>query len=469
MKNTAFPEAGPVNMLKVSSNITSAGLSFIVNGIEYPIDYPEGVWDKVPESLKPVLRDNLALAVSMHLPLILDVDGIEFESGRPFLEPYLFQNFIFDVPSCTEVDGLDTSETMRKFMLKKYEYAKEDVAFPLIESRMTLNLPGRAIVAMSYGKDSLLTYGIADEIGLDPEIVYIVEAALIYEQKHKIELGRKFEKEFGKKLHILTHQTGKLRDGERLGVGRTEFGWGLQNTEYAIELLPFALALNGEYILFGNEQSTSESYLDTGGKWRVYPCYDQSHLWSVHVDQITQRLSGGIVRTASLIEPLLDMMIQRILIRRYPQFAKYQMSCFTETDAGKNYRWCQDCGVCGKMYLITVASGMDPRKIGFTRNMLDKSHKHLFTIFGGKSKLTYANSGLGREEQLLAFFLSAQRGFAGGLVEDFRTSPLFTEAQERQEDLISKFTGIYEPISLPNALKDSVISIYKEELALIDF
>jgi len=449
--------------MEIHSERTDNGITVRFRDTPYPIVYPTSVWKATPAQTQIALKDNLALATTMHLPLVFAEDTIIYHSGRPILEPYFVQNFLKDIPSCTAVDGTSTDEVVRQFFNIDYQFYDSVIIKPAPEP---VNSPFRAIVGVSFGKDSLLSYAVADEIGLEPEMVYVVEHSMTYEEKHKTVLAKKFKKEFGKEMRILQHETGKLRDYPYLGLPITELGWGLQTTEYALEFIPFAYADQGKYLLFGNEQTTAASYMDAEGRWVVHPCYDQSHRWTVHIDQISQLFSAGSVRTGSLIEPLMDMMIQRTLAHRYPEIAKYQMSCFTETEAGRDYRWCQNCSICAKMYLMCVASGINPKRIGLRVNMLDRGFRQFFTLFGGKAiTLTYAHTQVGRDEQLFAFYLAALKGVSGGLVEDFKDSNLFDEAKEREEELIKTFVSIYEPISVPKELKADVLSIYKEEIA----
>ncbi|MFX1513956.1 MAG: hypothetical protein ACFFCQ_15345, partial [Promethearchaeota archaeon] len=439
-----------------------SGLIIYFRNKGYRLEYPADIWNFVPEVTQKALLDNLTMIYTMHLPMVLsEVNGINYSISRPLLEPYLFQNFIKDLPSCTEVDEIETHSTIKKFLNIEYCFSHKEISTP---ANIPVTDGYKAIIGMSFGKDSLLTYAVAQELELDPEIVYIVEQSLIYEFKHKINLASQFKKEFGKELHILNHDTGLLRDYNHLGISKSEFGWGLQNTEYTLEFLPFAYALQGKYILFGNEQSTASYYTDSTGNWRIYPCYDQSHIWTTHLDQISQQFTAGSVRTGSLIEPLMDMMVQRTLVHRYPSIAKYQMSCFTDTEAGQNYHWCHECSVCAKMFLLCAGSNINPEEIGLKENMFKKEKRNLFTIFGHKSHLTYLNTGLSRDEQLFAFYLAAKNNFKGDLVQSFCQSPLYSEAKEREEELIKTFCTIYNPISLPNELKSDVTSIYREEL-----
>jgi hypothetical protein len=450
------------NQLEFYSETTNKGITIEFQGLKYPIIYNEYIWNSTPLETQKALKDNLVFATTMHLPLVYNSNKVYYYSGRPILETYFFQNFIKDIPSCTEVDRLFTDEMVSKFLNIEFIFTDPEIISP---STQSVENAHKALIGMSFGKDSLLTYAVADELGLNPEIVYIVEQSLTYEEKHKTNLANKFKKEFGKELRILTHETGKLRDYTYLRLPKSEFGWGLQNTEYALELIPFAYRYNAKYILFGNEQTTAASYRDDSNKWNIYPAYDQSHLWTVHINQITQTFSGRSVLTGSLIEPLMDMMIQYILAHRYPSLAKYQMSCFTENEFGADYRWCHHCSVCAKMYLLCVGSGIDPKSIGLKEDMLKKDFKEFYTLFGGKSSLTYANTGIARDEQLFAFYCATKKGVKGDLIEEFKESLFFQEAKEREDELFKTFCSLYESISVPKELKDEIISIYKEELS----
>ncbi|MFW9931892.1 MAG: hypothetical protein ACFFDR_04480, partial [Candidatus Thorarchaeota archaeon] len=244
--------------LNISSSIVERGLSVDFKEQSYTILYGKEYWDATPKETQIALRDNLALATTMHLPIVFDSPLISYDTPRAILMPHFFENFVRDIPSCTEVDGTDTNRLMQQFFNTKYEFSKDPINQP---ADTLVSGAERAIIGMSFGKDSLLTYAVAQELGLDPEIVYIVEESMTYEEKHKSALGKQWEKEFGKPMHILHHDTGKLRDYEHLGLPFSEFGWGLQTTEYALDMIPFAYKLNGRYLLFGNEQTASETYM----------------------------------------------------------------------------------------------------------------------------------------------------------------------------------------------------------------
>ena len=165
----------------------------------------------------------------------------------------------------------------------------------------------------------------------------------------------------------------------------------------------------------------------------------------------------------SVIEPLNDIAVVYMLFKRYPDVAKYHMSCFVEIEAGRDHRWCMDCSVCCKMYLLIKASGFDPDSVGLSRNMLSDEMRSYFSLFGGVDVNTYALTGRGRDEQLFAFYLAWKNGDQSPLVKEFENRFL-DEAQAREDELYKTFFGVHESITLPRDVKNQVTSIYKEAL-----
>ncbi|MFT6106052.1 MAG: hypothetical protein ACJA0S_000413 [Rickettsiales bacterium] len=457
----------------INGKLTANGIELRFLENDYQISYPAKVWDLVPEEMKYLLLDNLCFAATMHLPMkIRTLSGISYNTSRPYFEAYFRQNFIGDIPSCCDMDGLNIGDEISRF-------ARLDYKFPLKEIRTPCNWPqpdeisSQAIVTLSLGKDSLLTFALANEIGLNPTAVFVDEPAFSQEKQHKERLGKDFLKEFGVRLNILEHSTGLLRDDEHLGALANEYGWGLQSTEYAVSMLPYARSCGAKYILMGNEQTAGTYYSSSNGdsnnEWTIHPCYDQTHFWTNHINSMTSALTANDpVQTGSLIEPLMDMMIQRILVRRYPQYAKYQMSCFAVGEAGKDYHWCYECGICAKMYLMCVGGGVNPADIGLKKSMLTENNIKFFPIFGGSSQFPYAKSGIAKDEQVFAFHLAVKFGSIEPLVEKFKNSDLAKEAMTREKELIDKFITVYPSISVPTPLKEKIINIYQEELDIFN-
>src|SRR3990172_1891100 len=149
--------------LTFSSRINETGVDIRFNNNVYPISYPDKVWSDTPTDLRRALRDNLALATTIHLPLVFKAEMAKYDTGRPYLEPYFFLNFLRDLPSCAVVDGSSSEEMVRSFIQTQYLFDDPEVCFPSLEAPKNAE---KTIISLSFGKDSLLSYGVAEEIGL---------------------------------------------------------------------------------------------------------------------------------------------------------------------------------------------------------------------------------------------------------------------------------------------------------------
>lgn len=450
-------------MIRIHGEKTQRGLHVVVQDREYSIQYPEEIWSAVPERVSDVLLDNLVYASTLHLSMVYDATSIVYETHRPILETFFFQNFIKDIPSCCDMSDLDTNNETVKFVSTGISFAHNTIRRPSVWK--SAHQQHQSIVPMSFGKDSLLTFAMCHELGHHPIPVFVNEPSFSNERHHKEILGKDFAAEFGISLLILEHDIGLLRDWTHLQLPESEYGWGLQSTEYALMMLPYAKYYGAKYILFGNEQSASSSYVSDG--WTVYPCYDQTHIWTQHISTMTSLLTlGEPVQTSSIIEPLMDMIIQRMLVRRYPQFAKYQMSCFANGENGLQSRWCHDCSICAKMYLLCRGGNVNPYMVGFTESMLTANKKHLFPLLGGFSEFPYARTTTARDEQIFAFHCATHFGCQEELVQEFAASPLAQEGHGRATELLHKFVQVYPSICIDEELLSQLQPIYTEEIQL---
>jgi len=156
----------------------------------------------------------------------------------------------------------------------------------------------------------------------------------------------------------------------------------------------------------------------------------------------------------------------KILHRRYPEIAKYQMSCFFLEDTSATKRWCGQCSKCARMYIFMLALGINPETVGFTENMLGLKKADLFSLFGGNDEFKgiYDESGLGKNEQLLAFLMAYQKGIKGPLMKEFIKKNLL-EAKTREKELREKFFGIHTTKTLTYEIKTPLLKIFREELS----
>lgn len=450
--------------MRINCKTTESGLMLTVDDAQYTLDYAPEIWKKYPENLKNVFRDNFAFLKAIHLPQMLEKDDpVDFGTATPLFKESIYNCMLNNISFCADVDESSTSGNLKNFLNLKFRFKDYRPQMPDYKEE----LDEKAVVNFSFGKDSLLTYAVADEIGLDPEPVYMADHAVKLENAYKKIISEKFSKEFNKNISVIENQTGLIHDYRHWKRKRTEWGYGHLMTEFFFDSLPIVNSMKSKYILYGNEKSCDDNYLNKEG-YASYPVFDQSSNWLIELDKIAKTINKDI-SVSSLIEPIYELGIMKILHNRYPEIGKYQMSCFPdENEYGKAHYWCEHCSKCARIFIFMKANGLDPKSVGFKTDMLALEHKRLYSCFGLEKKegvsVGYDASGMGRDEQLYAFYLSYRNGVKGDLIEEFKKY-LLGEAKEREEEFHKKFYGIHNSKTIPQKFIAPVKSIYAEELS----
>jgi len=445
-------------VINIKPGFNGRGIRFNLENQSFEIIYPENIWPKYPPFQKKLLSENLTFALTFHLPYLWQMDSLNYLMARPVSEPFLFKGFISALPSTALMKKESTTKLIKKLFEIDYHFIQG-------KNILTSNLFPRetnktAILPFSFGKDSLLTYSLLKELGINPIPIFVKEPLSVEENYHIEILAKKFFEEFKEKIIFVENQAGKLREAGEGGW----YGWELQLTQYAIMLLPIIWAKKARYLFFSNEQSCNEEFLDKEGFW-CNPVYEQSVKWLEQMNDLFQILGMKNLEVGSLIEPLNDLAIVKILHHRYPKIAKYQASCSAETPEARFNRWCGNCSKCARLFIFFLANNIDPAKIGIPTNMLELKYKNKYALFedGNNKDSAYDESRLGRDEQLLAFFLAYKNGKKGELIDLFKSLYL-KEAEKREKELKEEYFGIHSTKTLPKELKDKLLNIYKEEL-----
>jgi len=159
-----------------------------------------------------------------------------------------------------------------------------------------------AIISFTSGKESLLTLALCRELGLEPVLINVTEPSNTHEHKHKIEILRDLNREFGIRYHSVPHEVGLFHDAKWMGARPTSLGWGNQLMYYLFIYLPFIFHHRARYLFYGNEASCDKETLNNEG-FRANYCYDQSSHWTIQQDIIMRALTGGSARVGSLVGP----------------------------------------------------------------------------------------------------------------------------------------------------------------------
>jgi hypothetical protein len=384
------------------------------------------------------------------------------------LDCFSFKNMMFDLPSSAVLDKGNTIDYIRRYFNLDFVFAPGD---PIVWSKL-FEPENTAIIAFSSGKESLLTLGVCLELGLEPILVNIVEPSNTYENKHKQEILRGIQEEFGVECYTVPHEVGLFHDAKWMCVESSTLGWGTTLLYYQFILLPFVFHHRARYLLFGNEFSSDEETNDGEG-FRTNYCYDQSSHWTRQLDIAIRLLTGGSARVCSLVGPLNEIAVTKCLHHGFPRLAKYQMSCFCDDPLAEEHRWCCNCSKCARNYAFMKALGVDVERLGFWRDMFSEDCLGLFSAFEGKDTFGFDRSGLGRDEQELALYLAHENDPGNAFLNDFMKRSRYNGENGNGRDaaaLLKKdyvhYLGVQEYQYMPEELRDRVYKIYNRILGI---
>lgn len=448
------------NQLHIYRNIIHNGIEINLGRKNYCISYPTSIWQEFPDVYRQLFADTITYFMTFHMALV-DSHRLIYHFPPPATEPFFFKGMVYSLPETVLTDS--DKVTMYSLLRQLYnsQFRVEFIGRPRYARFKNINRNSRkkTIVPFSFGKDSLLTFALTKELDIIPFPIFFREPRSSFENRHKARLADRFLDEFDIEVNIFPVTPGWLRQIEDL-----YWGWDLLLTQYTMFLLPFLFGKRARYLFWANEQSCNETFTDREG-FIVNPVYEQSFQWLLS-SNATAKVLGCNAVFASLIEPIHEIAIMKILHSRYPEIGKYQMSCFADEEIAKNRRWCGICSKCARIYIFMMALGIPPKKVGFIEDMLRNSKKKFYAIFPEKETSrdnAYGQSNAAREEQLLAFTMAAKRGEKGDLMEEFGKR-FGREGSVRERELREKYFSIHTTNTLSYELKKPLLKIFEEEL-----
>ncbi len=237
----------------------------------------------------------------------------------------------------------------------------------------------RYCVLSSGGKDSLLSYGLLQEIEIEVHPIYINESG-----RHwftALNAYRHFKDHIPLTTRVWTNcdriYNWMLR---QMPFIRSDFSR-LRSDEYPIRLWTVAVFLFGALplirkrqigrLVIGDEYDTTRK-CSHHGITHYDGLYDQSRFF----DDVLSRYffnKGWNVAQFSLLRPLSELLIEKILATRYPELQSNQISCHAaHPDLGR-IRPCGRCEKCRRIVGMLLALDSDPTRCGYTSDQIHSS------------------------------------------------------------------------------------------------
>ena len=310
----------------------------------------------------------------------------------------------------------------------------------------------RHAVLSSGGKDSLLSYGLLHELGLEVHPLFVNESGRHWYTA--INAYRHFQAEVPNTARVWTSAdrvfSWMLR---RLPFVRPDFAR-LRADIYPLRLWTVAVFIFGVLpllrhrgigrLIIGDEHdsTTRQSYR---GITHHAGYYDQSRPFDNTLTRYFSR-KGWDVSQFSLLRPMSELLIQQALVQRYPELQRHQVSCHATHLDGEHALPCGRCEKCRRIMVMLAALGADPTSCGYTEQQLARALE------------AFAATGLHQEAAALQ--QTAHMLLERGLLDH---EMLNLEARERPEVLRLRFDARRSPPdTIPGDLREPLYRLLLE-------
>jgi creatinine amidohydrolase/Fe(II)-dependent formamide hydrolase-like protein len=272
-------------------------------------------------------------------------------------------------------------EQRRKYLLADLQFPEALKAKTKSSWQLWSTNRDKHCVLSSGGKDSLLSYGLLNEIGREVHPIFVNES------------GR----HWFTALNAYRHFKDNVPNTARVWVNSDRlFSWMLQrmpfirkdfaalrSDEYPIRLWTVAVFLFGvlplmrkrgiSRLLIGDEFDTSVRKVHHG-----IPHYDGLFDQSIFFDQsITNYFmrKGWTFSQFSILRPLSELLIEKILALRYPQLQQHQTSCHAAHKEDDRIYPCGKCEKCRRIVSMLLALDVDPARCGYRASQVENALK----------------------------------------------------------------------------------------------
>ncbi|MDH7516827.1 MAG: hypothetical protein QHH19_00510, partial [Candidatus Thermoplasmatota archaeon] len=241
--------------------------------------------------------------------------------------------------------------------------------FPVAKGIMNQNSCG---ILSSGGKESLLTYALLNELGVEVHPLYVNESgghwrtaipAYNYHRRINPNTCRVWVN-VDRLYTFMLDNLKFIRKDHRLVKADTYPIRLCIFPFYIFILLPVFVERRIGNLLMGNEFDDLRQKPVYLGITHYYGIYDQEQIFDIRMHQwYNKRIPG--MNQWSILRGLSGLVEERILTRRYPDLAKYQRSCHSCHIENGEIVPCGKCSKCLGILLFLIANKADPKVMGY--------------------------------------------------------------------------------------------------------
>jgi len=346
--------------------------------------------------------------------------------------------------------------------------------------------PDKYAILSSGGKDSLLTYGLIKEIGI-PYPVFINESGrhwftAVNSHRYYNSIEPNTAKPWCNSDRVFNWM---LR---QLPFIRPDFA-DVRADIYPIRLWTVAVFLFGVLpivrkkgignILIGNEYDTT-IFTHTDGIPHYQGLYDQSKYFDNALTAYYRR-KGWNINQYSILRSLSEMLIMKVLIKRYPELQQHQVSCHAAHEKDGRMYPCGNCEKCRRIIGMIKSMDEDPAPCGYDENMVKKGlaalekrsvkqlgsdASHLYYMLAAK-KLIAANEHTSRlakpHPEIMKLRFDKERSNLEDLPEKIR-KPLFTILTQYADGAVVRDQHKWKEITVDDDFLSSVNYKYDKQV-----
>jgi creatinine amidohydrolase/Fe(II)-dependent formamide hydrolase-like protein len=234
----------------------------------------------------------------------------------------------------------------------------------------------RHAILSSGGKESLLSYSLLDELGYETHPLFVNESG-----RHwftALNAYRHFSRQVQGTARIWTSCDRLFAWMLRhLPFIRQDFAT-VRSDEYPIRLWTVAVFLFGVLplvrkrgigrIVIGDEFDTTQRSFHKGIA-HYDGLFDQSRYFDNRLTRYFQSKGWSLVQL-SIVRSLSELLVEKILVERYPEMQQLQVSCHATHTEKDRVRPCGRCEKCRRVVGMLRALGADPTRCGYTNEQV---------------------------------------------------------------------------------------------------